>query len=101
MAAKPAEFDRIETGPPRGPDHENHRHKGGKNALDPLAVKAGKRKIPRRALAQDDPRDQEAGNDEEDIDSGEASRQPERPLWKPSTDRTASARRPLMSGRKS
>ena len=75
MAADFAELFRIGPQPADDPDEGGDDEQRGQDALGALGVEKRQRKFLGFALAQDDARDQETGNDEKDIDPGKAAGQ--------------------------
>ena len=77
MAAKPSKIIRRQHNPAHDPGGGKSQQERGQNAFDALAVKSEERKFFHLAFAQDNARNQIAGNDEKDIDAGEAARRRE------------------------
>src|SRR6185312_15106180 len=68
---------RKQNGPAKQADSGEHDNQRGKDALHTPGIKIEATEIATRQRPQDDPRDQEPGDDEEDIDTGEsAGKQP-------------------------
>src|ERR1043165_2186550 len=73
MFAEPGEIARHEEQPSCGEASDQDQEQGGKDALDPAAVELRQRKAPVRPVLQQDARDEEAGDDEENIDPDETA----------------------------
>src|SRR5471030_132684 len=75
-------FARYQQNPPGDSTRREHREQGGENAPRAPHVEVDKREIAGLELRQDDCRDQESGDDKEDIDTDEAARNKSRERMK-------------------